>query len=413
MLLYRLFIASYRLAIGIASLYNAKASKWVDGRKGWEEQVRALPKDEQRIWVHCSSLGEFEQGRPLIEMLKEAYPGYKLVLTFFSPSGYEACKKYSKADHILYLPLDTPGNASEFVGAINPALVVFVKYEFWYYFLREVGSRNIPLLLVSAAFRPSQAFFKWYGGFFRSILRCFTHIHVQDEASAALLNEIGITKHSVTGDTRYDRVSSIAQRSQPIPEAGRFKGDSNILIAGSTWPADETVLKENLSALPQGWKMIVAPHEIDAEHVRQVQELFPDSALFSQLAKEPDAYLRRVLIIDNIGMLSRLYAYGDVAFVGGGFAKSGIHNTLEPAIFGLPIIMGPVYEKFVEAVRLVEIGGAFAVADGKEACEVIKMLATDDARRNEIGKRLQQFMAANTGAASRICEQIKVAGWLS
>lgn len=413
MLLYRLFIALYRLAIGVVSLYNDKAGKWVAGRRGWKERVSALPKGERRIWVHCSSLGEFEQGRPLIEMLHEAYPDYKLVLTFFSPSGYEACKNYPKADHIFYLPLDTAGNAKDFVAAINPSLVVFVKYEFWYYFLREVSSRNIPLLLVSSAFRSSQPFFAWYGGFFRAILKCFTHIHVQDEASAALLNSIGITKHSVTGDTRYDRVSSIAQRSQPIPEAERFKADGKILIAGSTWPADEAILKECIQVLPQGWKVIVAPHEIDAEHMRQVRELFPDSALFSQLAKEPDGYLRRVLIIDNIGMLSRLYAYGDIAFVGGGFAKSGIHNTLEPAIFGLPIIMGPVYEKFVEAVRLVEIGGAFAVADAKEACAVLQMLAVDDAKRNEISDTLRQFMSANTGAVGRIGEQIKASGWLS
>lgn len=413
MLFYRLSLLLYRLAIGVASLYNDKARKWVEGRRGWKQKLN-LPSGEKRIWVHCSSLGEFEQGRPLIEMLREKYPAYKLVLTFFSPSGYEACKTYTNADYIFYLPLDTPSNARHFLSAISPSLVIFIKYEFWYYTLKEVSKRNIPLLLVCAAFRPSQPFFDWYGSHFRNILKCFTHIHVQDDLSAQLLKNIGICNTSITGDTRYDRVSSIAQRSQPIPEIEHFKTDKKILIAGSTWPADEAILKECLPSIPTNWKLIIAPHEIDVPHIKQLQELFgTDVALFSQLFTNSDFYSRRILVIDNMGMLSRLYAYGNIAFVGGGFAKSGIHNTLEPAIFGLPIIMGPEYKKFVEAVKLVKLGGAFPVSNIVEAISILQSLIENEPLRQEIHNKLSSFMRQNTGASVRICNHIESSGWLS
>ncbi|GAA4459775.1 glycosyltransferase N-terminal domain-containing protein [Nemorincola caseinilytica] len=414
--LYRLSLALYGLGIRVAALYSDKARKWVAGRRNWQQELqKALAPGKKRIWIHCSSLGEFEQGRPLIELLSQRYPAYEVVLTFFSPSGYEACRGYTGVHHILYLPMDGPAAARHFVAAVDPELVIFVKYEFWHYYLHEVNRRGIPLLLVSAAFRQQQSFFKGYGGFFRGMLRCFSHIHVQDAASAALLAGIGIKDNvSISGDTRYDRVTAIAQRLRPIAEAERFRGDSKVLVAGSTWPDDEKLIKDALPALPTGWKLIIAPHEIDAAHIRQVQELFAgECALYSALAADASLYQKRILIIDNIGMLSSLYAYGHLAYVGGGFARGGIHNTLEPAIFGLPVVMGPVYEKFVEAVRLVEIGGAFPVADATAARAIFHQLATDDTRRLQIHDTVSRFMKENTGAADRICAQVAASGWLS
>lgn len=415
-LFYRLSLVLYGLAIRITALRRDKARKWLEGRRNWRDKLRqSLVPGKKRIWIHCSSLGEFEQGRPLIDMLREQYPAYEIVLTFFSPSGYEACRNYRGAHHIIYLPMDGPAAARDLVTAIDPAIVVFVKYEFWYYYLHEVHKRSIPLLLVSAAFREQQAFFAWYGGFFRRMLGFFSHLHVQDATSASLLAGIGIKDNvSISGDTRYDRVTAIAQLLRPIAEAERFKGGSKVLVAGSTWPDDEELLRECLSALPANWKVILAPHEINVAHITTVQQLFEGQcALFSALAGDPSLYDRRVLIIDNIGMLSSLYAYGDVAYVGGGFARSGIHNTLEPAIFGLPILMGPVYRKFVEAVRLVGIGGAYPVRDVAGAAIILRQLTTDDVRRQQIHDTVSLFMKENTGAAARICDHVAASGWLS
>jgi len=411
-LLYNLFLVVYRLGIGISALYNHKAKLWVEGRKNWQQHLEAtLKPGEKRIWIHCSSLGEFEQGRPLVELLKRQYPGYKIVITFFSPSGYEACKNYVHADYIFYLPLDSGANAHDFVTAVDPSLVIFVKYEFWHYYLTELKARHIPLLLVSAAFREEQVFFKryGYGNFFRNMLQCFTHIHVQDVTSAKLLESIGIKNNvSITGDTRYDRVTAIASGIRAIPEIEQFRGGNKILIAGSTWPGDENILHQCLPMLPAGWKMIIAPHEVDTKHIRQVQELFAyDAALFSTLATNPSQYDKRILIIDNIGMLSSLYAYGDIAWVGGGFQKGGIHNVLEPAIFGLPVVIGPVYQKFVEAVKLVSVGAVFPIEDAASARAILANLVNDAQQRQQIHTALRQFMTDNTGAAQHIADQVK------
>ncbi len=415
MLLYPIFLLLYRTGIRASALYNGKARKWLDGRRNWRQQLAAaLTPGEKRIWIHCSSLGEFEQGRPLIEALKEQYPDHKIVLTFFSPSGYEACRSYDKADHICYLPMDGRAAARDFVAAVSPSLVLFVKYEFWHYYLAEVKRRQMPLLLVSGAFRPEQPFFKWYGGFFRKMLHCFTHIHVQDGVSAKLLQAIGIRDNvTISGDTRYDRVSAIAARVKQIPEAERFKGTSKIFIAGSTWPDDERLIKECLPQLPSDWKLVIAPHEIDARHIRQVQELFgSEMALFSELPGNAALYDKRILVIDNIGMLSSLYTYGAIAYVGGGFQKGGIHNVLEPAVFGIPVIIGPIYQKFVEAASLVSAKAAFPVNNATEAGKLIHDLATDDTARQSIRDILQKFMKKKVGATAKIMAQIREKNWL-
>lgn len=405
LLIYQLFLFLYRSGIHIAARFNPKAALWGNGRKGLLAHIKAtvLP-DERHIWMHCASLGEFEQGRPVLEAFRLQYPGHKIVLTFFSPSGYEVRKDYDGADHVFYLPMDGRRAASQFLDAIDPELVVFVKYEFWYYYLNEIKKRQIPALLISAAFRKDQAFFKWYGGFFRQILRSFSYLLVQDDASKTLLAGIGIRENvQVAGDTRFDRVAAIAQHAKVLPEIAAFRGDHQLLIAGSTWPADEQALKQALAALPANWKVVIAPHEIDKAHISQVQALFGEAAvLYSQwkTVAVPDAV--RVLIIDNIGMLSSLYRYGDIAFVGGGFNKSGIHNVLEPAVFGTPVIIGPVYKKFVEALLLVDNGYAFVAPDIPFFQRHLMELVNTTSYRMEIRERLLLFMKQHMGATAVI-----------
>jgi 3-deoxy-D-manno-octulosonic-acid transferase len=414
LLLYNIFLLLYRAGVQCYALFNDKAKKWIDGRRLWQQKMAAaLPAGEKRIWVHCSSLGEFEQGRPLIESLKVKYPKYKIVISFFSPSGYEVRKDYAHADYICYLPMDGKGNAKAFVRLMNPALAVFVKYEFWYYYLEELHITKTPTIIIAAAFRNGQAFFEWYGKLFRSLLDCFSWIFVQDEQSKKLLEGIGFSKNvSISGDTRYDRVAEIAAKRRAIPIAEKFKGNSKLVIAGSTWPGDEKILKECMAFLPTGWKMIIAPHEIDAAHIQSIQSLFNGEVLlYSSLQSGGSDLGQRVLIIDNIGLLSALFAYGDIAFIGGGFQKGGIHNILEPAVFGLPIIFGPVYEKFVEAKKLVELQYAFAVNNSEE-CNMILLRLVEDVYRAQIHNALKTFMKQNTGAAGNILGLIEQKKWL-
>lgn len=348
----------------------------------------------------------------MIEALREEYPAYKIVLTFFSPSGYELQKDFSGADYVFYLPLDGPAAAVQFLDIVAPQLILFVKYEFWYHLLQQARIRKIPTLLVSAAFREEQAFFNWYGSFFRKILRCFSWLLVQDEASKSLLAGIGLSMPViVTGDTRYDRVSTIAGAARELPAIERFKGDYKLIVGGSTWPDDERLLQELLPTLPAGWKMILAPHEIDAAHLQFIDSLFEGEAIRYSAWEGQETTQARVLIIDNMGMLSSLYRYGEIAFIGGGFDKSGIHNVLEPAVFGLPVVMGPVYEKFVEAVALRTAGFAFPVKDTAEAWAVLNELMPEE-RRRIIADGLADFMSANTGATDRILALIDQCGYL-
>lgn len=415
LLLYNFFLLLYALAIRISSLFNEKAKKWVSGRKDILRKIKsALPHDEPRIWIHCASLGEFEQGRPVIEALKKEHPQYKILLSFFSPSGYELRKNYELADYVFYLPLDGRRRSAAFIRAVNPSLAVFVKYEFWYYYICQLRYYKVPSVLISAAFRPSQLFFKEYGGLFRKILKDFSFLFVQNESSKELLSGIGIYKNvAVSGDTRYDRVSRIAAQSKSFPLIEEWKGNSRLLIAGSTWPDDEKILCDLLPLLPPGWKMILAPHEIHTRHLQEVKELFGDKALFYS-ALEHDDHVKQnplwnrnqLLIIDNIGILSSLYRYGSVAFVGGGWTKGGIHNTLEPAVFGLPVIFGPNYEKFAEAVQLVEYGYGFSVENAEEAKKVLLQWLMDEKKLQYIQESLKDYMQQQTGATEKILEII-------
>jgi len=415
LLLYNVFLSLYSFALRISSLVNPKARKWIDGRKDWEHYVRdALNPNETRVWIHCSSMGEFEQAKPLLELLKKQFPKYKTVVTFFSPSGYNACKTNDLVDYIFYLPADSKRNAEKFISAIDPSMAMFVKYEFWYYYLSQLYKQKIPTLLVSGAFREGQVFFRWYGGLFRDMLHCFSFFFLQDEQSQKVLNKIGFSKNIlISGDTRYDRVSEIAKAIKPIVAIEKFKGQNKILIAGSTWPGDENVLKDCIAVLPPGWKLIIAPHEVGDAHVRKVQQLFgKETVLFSGLDAENTGANKKILIINNIGLLSRLFAYGEIAFIGGGFKKGGIHNILEPAIFGLPIVFGPVYEKFVEAKELAARQYVFPVNNAAECTAIINKLVTDEPFRNNISLALKEFMQQHTGAAKIIIDKVKIEKWL-
>ncbi len=369
LLLYTILIRIYQGSIVLASIWNSKARLWVNGRKNILKKLKQeLKPNEKRVWFHCASLGEFEQGRPVIEAFKLQHPEFKIVLTFFSPSGYEIRKNYEGADYIFYLPLDTKSNAEKTIFFIQPKLVFFIKYEFWYYYFTELNTKNIPIYLVSAIFRPDQLFFKWYGSFYSDLLKKISHFFVQNESSAILLNSIGITNVTVSGDTRFDRVYAISKNKKTLPLISEFKQDHKLFIAGSTWPEDEKILMNLLTDMSKSnspLKFIIAPHEISESKIKTLSSSLEEKGIkylkYSE-AKEETIKEFNVLIIDNIGMLSSLYQYGEIAFIGGGYGK-GIHNILEAATFGLPILFGPNYQKFQEAKDLIQIKGAFCIQD--------------------------------------------------
>lgn len=398
----------------MASLFNKKARLWVAGRKDLTARLRHALRDNAApvIWIHCASLGEFEQGRTILESLKKQYPGHKILLTFFSPSGYEIRKNYAHADWVFYLPLDTRRNARDFVNLVKPALTIFVKYEYWYHLLHALKDRGKPVLLISALFRENAIFFKSYGGFHRGMLRCFTHIFVQDPESKDRLSPIiPATKITVAGDTRFDRVAEIASGFEPIPAIAAFVHQHPlVLVAGSTWPDDEKKLATYLKSNNSKITLIIAPHEVNGDHIKEIKSLFPAALLFSRL-KEAPGLRSNVLIIDNIGMLSRLYYYADIAYIGGGFNKSGIHNTLEAAVFGKSVLFGPNYQKFAEARTLIKNGGAFSYNTNYQLIKILNKLEANRDFRQESGVKAGQFVSENTGAThiilSYICENLR------
>ncbi len=403
--LYNLAIYTYNILIRISAAFgNSKAKLWLKGRENIFERIdAALKPQEKRIWIHASSLGEFEQGRPVIEKLKELRPDYKIVLTFFSPSGYEIRKDYKGADYIFYLPIDKRENAARFLDLVKPEKVIFIKYEFWHNYLTSIKSRNIPLFLISANFRKDQHFFKWYGGWFRKLLHNFEHIFVQNERSANLLKSININRITIAGDTRFDRVYSIATSSRELPEVKNFVDGSFCIIAGSTWEPDEKLLIKYLNETSHPVKMIVAPHEIkDAAIENIIQKLNKKAVRYSQLQ---NAGAADILIIDNIGMLSSLYRYGKIAYIGGGFGK-GIHNILEAATFGLPVLFGPNYQKFQEAVNLTKAGGAFPIKDYDELRSTLNILIEDTVKNNNCSQTSRQFIENNLGATDIILKAL-------
>ena len=357
--------------------------------------------------MHCASLGEFEQGRPLLEEIKKQYPSYKIALSFFSPSGYEVRKDYPGADLVFYLPMDSMQHANKLVDLLNPSLVIWVKYEYWYYYLQELRKRNIPVLLVSGIFRKNQPFFKWYGTIWKKMLECFQYLFVQDERSVKLLSSIGIKENvEVAGDTRFDRVIAIAEKKEPVDHVAAFTDGHMILVAGSTWDEDEIELLHFVKTRPD-IKFIIAPHEVYPDNLIHVKTAFTNSVFYSLLEKD-DSLGRnaQVLIIDNIGMLAKLYQYADITYVGGGFGQGGIHNVLEAAVYGKPVVFGPVYEKYSEAVGLVECGGAFVAKGPLELDKLLTGLFNNKNKIYESGLAAGKFVHNHKGATKKILDHI-------
>ncbi len=413
--LYTLTIRLLRLGIGVAAVFQPKARQWVAGRNDWAGRMRdhlaALPQ-APRIWMHCASLGEFEQGRPLLEKLKADDPDLQIVLTFFSPSGYEVRRDYPLADYVGYLPLDLPSNAREFLGIVRPDLVVFVKYDFWFHFLEQVQKERIPLLLIAALLRGDQFFLRSYAGWFKAILAGFDRIFTQDADTLRLLEKRGITRADQAGDPRVDRVRSLAAHPHALPLIERFAGDHPVLVAGSTWPADEKLLLPLLPLLRERhWKVIIAPHDVSEGHIRQLTGALSLPHLRYSGAGEAEVDTVSILVIDNVGLLAHIYQYGDLAYIGGGFG-AGIHNTLEPIAFGLPVLFGPKYGKFAEAWYLLENGGGFAVSTPDQLQSALLRLL-DDIARKTAGSAARQYIEARQGATGKIAAYIQNRRWLS
>ncbi|MBU1011864.1 MAG: 3-deoxy-D-manno-octulosonic acid transferase [Bacteroidetes bacterium] len=371
--LYNFLISVFYFAIIIASLVNKKAKKWLNGRKNvFESLLYSVAAGDEIIWIHCASLGEFEQGRPIIEGLKKAHPNYKILLSFFSPSGYEIRKNYEYADIVTYLPLDTYSNAKKFISIINPKLVIFVKYEFWFNYLAELKKQRIPVIFISSIFRPDQYFFKSYSSWFRKALKNIDHFFVQNEESKELLQNIGINQVTTCGDTRFDRVYQLAQNPLKFEIINLFKGESKLIVAGSTWPQDEEQLIPIINKFPE-IKFIIAPHEVHPSRIEQIQKKIGSKAglLSSAKINELDNY--NVLIVDSIGVLAHVYQYATIAYIGGGF-KTGLHNIQEPVTFGIPVVFGPKFQKFQEANDLIKLKGAFSIKNSNELLEIFSNL---------------------------------------
>jgi 3-deoxy-D-manno-octulosonic-acid transferase len=405
--LYNIVIHIYTGLIRLAAFYDTKARQWTGGRKDLFRKIEAaIDKNQKHVWFHTASLGEFEQGRPVIEAFRQKYPDYKVVLTFFSPSGYEVRKNFEGADHIFYFPADTHRNARRFLQLVNPSMVFFVKYEFWFNYINEIHGRNIPLYFFSVKFRPDQYFFKWYGGWFRHNLKMIDRIFVQDEDSLQLLQSTGYLNGSLSGDTRFDRVLSVAAQKKSFPVIEAFSKNTKVLIAGSTWPPDEDMLKQLINKKTENLKYIIAPHEIRPVRIAAFQlEIFEKSVRLSEATIEnvEDA---KVLIIDNIGMLLHLYQYADFAYIGGGFGKN-VHNILEAATFGVPVVCGPNYHKFQEIIDLNILGGAFPVVNYFYFESTLLKLHSDDAFRKECSDICRNFVANSAGATQIILKSIE------
>lgn len=405
--LYNLAIILYTFSIRVSAFWNIKARKWINGRINLFEEIEGkIVQGEKIAWFHCASLGEFEQAKPVMELFKKRNGDFKIILTFFSPSGFEARKNYTGADYVFYLPADTISNAERFIRLINPSIAVFTKYDFWFNYLRELKTQNIPTVVYSAVFRRDQYFFQEYAEWFLKIISRINIIYVQDENSRRLLSRAKVNNAKLCGDTRYDRVMQIAEQRLDFPLIEKFKKDFITIVAGSTWKEDERIMIELMKKRKGTMKFIIAPHEIGESHIEDLMELIPVPVLRFSEANEENIQQADALIIDSIGILSQIYRYGDVAFVGGGFAK-GIHNILEPAAFGLPVIIGPNYKKFTEAVEMVNLGLAFPVEKFRQVNNKITDLFFVKSGVNSIKSRISEFMNSKTGATQKVVEGLE------
>jgi 3-deoxy-D-manno-octulosonic-acid transferase len=392
--------------LDIVALFSPKMKLFVNGRKSvFETLSQKIAPTDKTLWFHAASLGEYEQGLPVMEKMREHYPEHKIVLTFFSPSGYEIRKNTNTADVVVYLPLDTTANAKKFVQLVHPDITFFIKYEFWPNYLNELKKAGNPVYLISGLFRENQAFFKWYGGFYRKALKAFSHFFVQYESSKLLLQKAGFTNVTISGDTRYDRVSKILERDNHLPFIEEFSNGQLTVVAGSTWPKDEGMLAAYINST-SNVKFIIAPHTIGQEHIVEIKNSITKRVvLFSEMENKNLADYD-VFIIDTIGILGKIYSYADIAYVGGGFGTAGLHNILEPAAFGVPVIIGPNHQKFPEAVALVHMGGCIAVKDKREMEEALALLVQNDDERLEKGHIAATFVSMNRGAVGIIMKNI-------
>ncbi|MFM2195831.1 MAG: hypothetical protein RL092_1431 [Bacteroidota bacterium] len=388
------------ILVHIAAWFSPKAKLWLQGRENWKTHLKkAIPENASVTWFHCASLGEFEQARPVIESYKKALPDAFILLSFFSPSGYEIRKNYAIADYICYIPADFPGNAKDFVRIANPQKAIFVKYEFWYNILEALKSANCRTYLIAARFRTDQPFFKWYGSWFKKQLNNFYRIHLQDENSAEMLQQTGYSNFTVSGDPRFDRVTQNAKQTEELSEIKHWLNGRSCMVAGSAWPADEKIFFpwQNQRAL------IIAPHEIDEIHLTSIERQAGTSIIrYSQMIKQPDL-TSNVLLIDNIGMLMRIYSMAEFAFVGGGFG-TGLHNILEPAAFGIPVVFGPKHEKFPEADALIESGGGLSVSSRSDFLQFLERLEQD--QNKNMAKNALLFVQSQTGATEKIMKDL-------
>lgn len=409
-IIYTFFIRIYYLLVYLASFHQEKAKQWIEGRKqSFSILKKNINPSDNNIWVHCASLGEFEQGRPIIEEIKKKFPDYKIILSFFSPSGYEIRKNYELADAVVYLPIDTSENAKEFIRLSNPRLAIFVKYEFWKNYFSSLSEKKIPLYIVSANFRETHIFFKSWGGFFKKILRDVTFFFVQKNASKDLLNRHEFENVMVAGDTRFDRVTTIASQRKELPLVKKFSSGSFVLVAGSTWPEDENHLLGALQRMHgqnKEIKLIIAPHEIKTAKIDSIEKILGSYLRNEEIVKyselnENNVSEARCIIVDNIGMLSSLYYYASIAYVGGAFGK-GLHNILEAAAAGIPVIFGPYHSKFPEAQELINTRGGISVTGTEDLFSAVLSFYTNPDLRHQYSQASLDYIRQNTGATNKI-----------
>ncbi|WP_294960115.1 glycosyltransferase N-terminal domain-containing protein [uncultured Flavobacterium sp.] len=405
--LYNLAVSLAGFFLKIIALFSPKIKLFVEGRKNvfsiLEEKIK--PQDKT-IWFHSASLGEYEQGLPVIEKIKEKYPNHKIIVTFFSPSGYEVRKNNTVADVTIYLPLDTKSNAKRFLKLAHPELAFFIKYEFWLNYLKELEKSKTPTYLISGIFRDNQMFFKWYGGFYRKALNAFTYFFVQNEKSKQKVESLGFKNVIVSGDTRFDRVNAILERDNRLDYVENFKNNQPTIVIGSSWPKDEALIAEYINQAPDNVKFIIAPHNIKPDQISDLLSKITKSTVLFSEKENKDLSNYNVFIIDTIGILTKIYSYGTIAYVGGGFGNPGIHNILEPATFGIPIVIGPNYSNFAEAIDLVDIGGCMPISTIAELKEILDRLLNDNRFLEEKSEICRSFIQNNKGATETIMKRI-------
>ena len=400
--LYNLVLLVISFFLGIIARFNSKMGLFVQGRKATFPLInKNIASDDKVIWVHAASLGEFEQGLPVIQQIRTEFPEYKILLTFFSPSGYEVKKNTPAADLVCYLPLDTATNVDEFLKCANPKIAIFVKYEIWPNYFKGLRKRGVPLLLISAIFKKEQIYFKWYGGFMRNSLKQVDHFFLQNETSESLLSGLGYSNITIAGDTRFDRVNQIKKQDNALDFMAEFKGNKPCMVIGSSWPEDEKILVPFINRFNKSIRFVIAPHNIKKDHIEKLRGTLNNKTVLFSEYPNIDVEDPEILVLDTIGLLTQVYSYGDLAYVGGGFA-TGLHNTLEPAAFGIPIIIGPQYAGFIEAETMVKLRGCFSIQNAEEFGQIAEKLINNPEFRKETGQINAAYVEKNKGASIQI-----------